>query len=77
MHQFLIQWVDDEIEVVHADTSAFVALADASVDWQHGNVQCLFVQDLPEYDFLSVTRDGFVPVSVQPISSSRLSNVML
>jgi hypothetical protein len=77
LHQFLIQWVDDEIEVVHADTSAFVALADASVDWQYGNIQCLSGQDLLGYDFLSVTRDGFVPMSVQPISSSRLSNVIL
>ena len=33
MHQFLIQWVDDEAEVIRADNSACVALADASVDW--------------------------------------------
>ena len=25
MHQFLIQWVDDEVEVIHADNSACVA----------------------------------------------------
>jgi hypothetical protein len=29
-HQFLIQWIDDEIEVVHADASAYIALADAT-----------------------------------------------
>ena len=27
LHQFLIQWVDDELEVVHEDNSARVALA--------------------------------------------------
>jgi hypothetical protein len=33
LHQFLIQWIDDEIEVVHEDVSACIALADAMADW--------------------------------------------
>jgi hypothetical protein len=33
LHQFLIQWIDNEIEVVHADVSAYIALADATADW--------------------------------------------
>jgi hypothetical protein len=64
LYQFLIQWIDDEIEVVHADASAYIALA----DWQHGSVQCLSGKDLTGYDFFSVSKDGFVPVSVQPAS---------
>ena len=36
LHQFLIQWVGDDIEVVHTDTSAYIALADVMADWQHG-----------------------------------------
>jgi hypothetical protein len=32
LHQFLIQWIDDEVEVVHADTSSYIALADAIAD---------------------------------------------
>jgi hypothetical protein len=32
LHQFLIQWIDDEIEVVHADASAYIALADITAD---------------------------------------------
>jgi hypothetical protein len=28
LHRFLIQWVDDEVEIVHADSSAY-AIADA------------------------------------------------
>jgi hypothetical protein len=36
LHQFLIQWIDDEIEVVHADALAYIALTDAMTDWQHG-----------------------------------------
>jgi hypothetical protein len=41
LHQFLIQWIGDEIEVVHVDASAYIAQADAMVDWQHGSAQCL------------------------------------
>jgi hypothetical protein len=37
LHQFLIQWINDEIEVVHADASAYTALADAMADWKHGS----------------------------------------
>jgi hypothetical protein len=33
LHQFLIQWIDDEIEVVHTDVSTYIALADATADW--------------------------------------------
>jgi hypothetical protein len=32
LHQFLIQWIDDEIEVVQADASAYIALADTTTD---------------------------------------------
>ena len=32
LHQFLIQWIDDEIEVVHVDSSAYIALADATAN---------------------------------------------
>jgi hypothetical protein len=37
LHQFLIQCIDDEVEVVHADASAYIALADTMADWQHGS----------------------------------------
>jgi hypothetical protein len=37
LHQFLIQWIDDKIEVVHADMLTYIALADATADWQHGS----------------------------------------
>jgi hypothetical protein len=33
LHQLLIQLVDDEIEVVHVDSSAQVARADEFVAW--------------------------------------------
>jgi hypothetical protein len=33
LQQFLIQWIDDGVDVVHADASAYIALADAMADW--------------------------------------------
>ena len=76
MHQFLIQWVDDEVEVIHADNSACVALAEASVDWQHPNATCLTGRDLSEFDFLSATKNGFVPVSLKPTECNRLQGMI-
>ena len=77
LHQFLIQWVDDDVEIVHADTSTYIAMADASANWQHGDAQCLSGLDLSDFDFLSVTKDGFVPVVVKPVVAARLKNMML
>jgi hypothetical protein len=76
LHQFLIQLINDEIEVVHVDASTYIALADATADWQHGSAQCLSGKDLTCYDFLSVSKEGFVPLSVKPASEARLGNVV-
>jgi hypothetical protein len=75
LHQFLIQWIDDEIEVVHADVSAYIALADATTDWQHGSVWCLSGKDLSCCNFLSISKEGFVPMSVKLTSEARLGKV--
>src|SRR5664279_259722 len=72
MHQQLVQWVDDEVEVIPTDDSACIALAESLVDWQHSNATCLSGRDLSEFDFLSATRDEFVPVSLKPIGRNRL-----
>jgi hypothetical protein len=32
LHQFLIQWINDEIEVVYMDASGYIALAEAMAD---------------------------------------------
>jgi hypothetical protein len=76
LHQFLILWIDGEIKVVHTNASAYIALADAIADWQHGSTQCLSGKDITSYDFLSVSKDGFVPVSMQPVSGTQLREVV-
>jgi hypothetical protein len=65
LHQFLIQWVGDDVEVIHADPSTCVALVDSSI-WTHDDLSGI---DLSDYDFLSVSKDGFVPVHVKPIEN--------
>jgi hypothetical protein len=62
--------------MVHVDTSSYIALADATADWQHGSAQCLLGKDLSGHNFLSITKDEFVPVFVQPASKARLVDVV-
>jgi hypothetical protein len=61
LHQFLIQWIDDEVEVVHTDASTYIALADATADWQHGSTQCLSGRILPAMIFLASPRMDLCP----------------
>jgi hypothetical protein len=68
LHQFLIQWVGNDMEVVHVDTLACVAVADSSI-WTHEDVKCLSDLDLSDYDFLSMSKDGFVPVHVKLVKN--------
>jgi hypothetical protein len=76
LHQFFIQWIDDKIDVVHANALAYIALADAMADWQHGSTQCLSEKDFIGYNFLSISKEGFVPVSIKPASEARLGNLV-
>jgi hypothetical protein len=59
------------------DASTYIVLVDATIDWHHGNTQCLLGKDLAGYDFLTVSKDEFVFVSMQSASSARLGDVVL
>ena len=67
LHQILIQWIGDEIEVVHGDTSSFAALADSDSIGKHDNIKCLSGVDLSDYDLISCTKDGFVFAVLKPM----------
>jgi hypothetical protein len=78
LHQCVIQWVGNEVEVVTADDTACVAMAEVPVDVHDGRMSCLMGHDLTDYDYISVGKDGFVPISVKPMTSvTQLSGVML
>jgi hypothetical protein len=77
MHQFLIQCVEDEVEIIYADTSVCLALADAMVDWQHLEATCFTgCNDLLEFDFLCAIKNGLMPGMLKPIGGDRLKNMM-
>jgi hypothetical protein len=75
LHQCIVHWVGDKVEVVHADESAHVAMAESRVDINGGSMQCLTGRDLMDYDYVRVCKDGFVPINVKPmVNVTRLSN---
>jgi hypothetical protein len=65
LHQMLLQWVGDEVEKVHADASACIALADAPVLWTYETTMCLTGVDFSDYQFISINKEGFIPIMLE------------
>jgi hypothetical protein len=64
--------------VVEANEVACVAMAETQVDLQHGCIDCLTGRDLTDYNYVSVSKDRFIPISVKPMTSlTRLTNNVL
>jgi hypothetical protein len=63
LHQCVMQWVGDQVEVVEADDT--ICVAESQVDVQGGRMECLTGRDLTMYDYVSISKDGFVPISVK------------
>ena len=57
--------MDDEVEIVQADASVCLATAEV-VYWEHPKATCLTGRDLSDFDYLSVTKEGFVPTILKP-----------
>jgi hypothetical protein len=62
------------VEVVEADDTANVALAEACEDWQEGEVRCLSERNLTDFNYVSVGKEGFVPVNMKLMIMTRLGN---
>ena len=60
MHQYLIQWVDDAVEIVSADSSFSIASAEAHIV-SYDNVSC-FSGQAWEKDFLKVADYELTPI---------------
>jgi hypothetical protein len=74
LHQCVIQWIGDEVEVVQADEDMCIAVTESHVDIQGRKMKCLTGRDLMGYDYVSVGKDGFVSISVKPaIGATRLA----
>jgi hypothetical protein len=75
LHQCVIQWISNEVEVVQADEDVCIAVAKSQVDIQEGNMNCSTGINLMGYDYVSIGKDGFVPISVKPvIGATRLAH---
>jgi hypothetical protein len=66
IHQCVIQWISDDVEVVQADEEVCVAVAESQVDILGGKMECLSSKDLVGYDYISIGKDGFISISVKP-----------
>ena len=62
MHQCLIQWHGDDVEVVRADESVSIATADP-VFWELGDFECLSGKTW-EGGFIRINNEGQQPVQV-------------
>ena len=56
MHQCLIQWYRDDIELVHADDSVNIAIADPMY-WELEDFEC-FSSKLWEGGFIKISNEG-------------------
>jgi hypothetical protein len=75
LHQCVIQWISDEVEVVQADEDVCIAMTESQVDIQGLKMKCLTDNDLMGYDYVSISKDGFVPISVKPaIGATQLAH---
>jgi hypothetical protein len=62
-HQFLIQWVGDEVEIVHGDALACVAVADSSTMDNHENLKCLTSLNLSNLNLLILPKMALLLLS--------------
>jgi hypothetical protein len=69
LQQILLQWVGNEIEQVHDDALACIAMADALVLWTYETATCLTGVDFSDYQFISIDRKGFIPVMLEQMEN--------
>jgi hypothetical protein len=50
LHQCVIQWISDEVEVVQADKGMCIVVIESQVNIQGGKMKCLTGRDLTGYD---------------------------
>jgi hypothetical protein len=61
--------------VVAADEPVCVAIADVMGESQDIYMVCLSGKDPSKYDYISVSRDGLVPVNIKTTNVTRLNHI--
>ena len=54
---------------MHGDSIACVAVADSQSIGIHDDVKCLSGLDLSDYEFVSCSKDGFIPTVIKPVDN--------
>jgi hypothetical protein len=70
LHQCVIQWIGNRVDLLGVDEMACIAVTESQVDILGGQMRCLTGRDLAEYDYVSVSKEGFVPISIKPMVST-------
>jgi hypothetical protein len=65
----LLQWVGNNVEQVHIDALACIAVANAPVLWTYETATCLIGVDFSDYQFISIDKKGFIPVMLEPMEN--------
>jgi hypothetical protein len=65
----LLQLVGDDIEQVHVDASAYIAVVDAPVLWTYETATCLIGVDFSDYQFISIDRKGLIHVMLESMEN--------
>jgi hypothetical protein len=68
MHQCLIQWNGDDMEVVHADESCDVAMAEAQI-WASDDAECLSRREDLNWSSVETSKNGIMPVLAIGVNS--------
>jgi hypothetical protein len=69
LHQMLLQWVGDDVEQVHADALARIAVANAPILWTYETATCLIGVDFFDYQFISIDKKGFITVMLESMEN--------
>jgi hypothetical protein len=69
LHQMLLQLVGDDVEQVHVNALACIAMADAHVLWTYETATCLTRVDFSNYQYISIYKKGFIPVMLEPVEN--------
>jgi hypothetical protein len=65
----LLQRVDDDVEIVHTDSSACIAIADVPVVWTYETATCFTGVDFLDYQFISIDSKWFIPVMLESMEN--------
>jgi hypothetical protein len=63
------------VEVVPAEDPMCVVVAEAPSNGGGEFMPCLSRRDLNSYDYISVSKDGLIPVNVKPTKVTRLNHI--